>query len=412
MRLSNRSQNVPASPMRELTAYAEEAEKRGIKIYYLNIGQPDIETPSIFYETIEKNKPKVLGYSTSAGRDDLRNAMLQYYESIGISLEFENINVTTGGSEGIELAMALVCDPEDEIIMFEPFYANYLSIARMLEINPVPVTTSIDTGYHLPDKEEIEAKITSRTRAIFICNPNNPTGTVFSKEEIEILGEIAKEHDLFLIADEVYREFVYDGLKPTSVMSLQDLEDRVILIDSLSKRFSICGARVGCVVSRSDMVMEALLRLEQTRLSSPTLEQIGSIGALGLPQSYHDQVAIEYEERRDIVYEALQKIEGVTCKKPQGAFYIFAQFPIKDAEEFAKWMLTSFNQDNKTVLIAPGHGFYCTPNVGLDEIRIAYVLKSEDLKDAMSVLEAGLKRFVSEGMPSSTAYLSSTSLGA
>jgi len=396
MELSKRAQSVPASPMRKLLPYAEEAEKRGIEVYRLNIGQPDIETPSVFYETIEKNEPKTLAYSVSAGRDNLRNAMLQYYDSIGISLKFENINVTTGGSEAIRFAYALVCDPEDEILVFEPYYANYNSISKMLEVNLVPITTHSDTGYHMPAKEEIVKKITSKTRAIFICNPNNPTGTVFTKEEVEMVGQIAKENDLFLIADEVYREFVYDGTKPTSVLSLSGVEDRVILADSLSKRFSLCGARVGCVVSRSEMVMEALLRMEQTRLSGPTLEEIGSVGALGLPKSYHDKVTAEYKERRDIVYEALRQMEGVQCKLPTGAFYVFAKFPIKDAEDFAKWMLTDFSQDKKTVMVAPGHGFYGTPNVGLDEIRLAYVINSTDLKEAMSVLGAGLKQYLNK----------------
>lgn len=388
--LSRRAKQMPASPIRKLIPFAEQAKKSGVKIYHLNIGQPDISTPKEFMQAVRNYNQEVLAYGNSQGDALLLEEMVRYYQRYNINLETKDIVVTTGGSEAIIFAMICVADVDDEIIVFEPFYTNYNGFARMADVRLIPVTTYAETGFHLPEQRRIEEKVTTKTKAILISSPGNPTGVVYTREELERLASVCKKHNLFLLSDEVYREFVYDG-KQISAFELDKMEDEVIILDSISKRFSACGARIGCIASKNKEVMNTALRLGQARLCSPSIEQHAATQALKIPQEYFEKIKEEYKRRRDLVYEELLQIPGVVCIKPQGAFYVMAKLPVEDVEDFSRWMLTDFNLENQTTMLAPGPGFYATPGKGMDEARIAYVLNVEDLRKAMRILKKGIE---------------------
>lgn len=392
MRYSERVLNMQESPIRKLIPFAEEAKKKGKKVYHLNIGQPDLETPKEFFEGIN-NAPKIVSYSHSAGIIELRNAFSEYYSKWNMSLNPEEIIITTGGSEAIIFALASIADPEDEIIVIEPFYANYRGFAEMLNIKLVPVQASPDNGYALPSKEDFEKVITNRTKAILYSNPSNPTGAVYTEEEIKRIDEIAVEHDLYIISDEVYKEFTFDGKKHVSIMNFKNTE-RYIVVDSISKRYSACGARIGVFATKNKGLFAQAMKFAQSRLCSPVMAQYGTISLLReLDESYFDEMIEEYQKRRDAVYEELSKIEGVTFQKPHGSFYVSAEIPVDDSEKFIKWMLTDFEIDNETVMVAPLNGFYATKTAGKQEIRIAYVLEPEVLKKACHILIKGIEEY-------------------
>ncbi len=390
IRLSRRASEMPASPIRKLIPFAEEAKKRGVKIYHLNIGQPDIPTPKEFMQAVKNYDEEVLAYGNSQGSAPLLEELVRYYKRYNINLQTKDIVVTTGGSEAIIFAMICVADGDDEIIVFEPFYTNYNGFATMANVKLVPITTYAETGFHLPEQKIIEERITSKSKAILISSPGNPTGVVYTREELEMLASVCKKHNLFLLSDEVYREFVYDG-EHISAFKLNDMEDKVVVLDSISKRFSACGARIGCIASKNQKVMTTALRLGQARLCSPSIEQYAATQALKISQEYFKKVNEEYKRRRDLVYDELLQIPGVVCIKPQGAFYIMAKLPIQDVEDFTRWMLTDFNFENQTTMLAPGPGFYASPDKGKDEARIAYVLNVNDLKKAMNILKIGIE---------------------
>ena len=382
---------MPASPIRKLVPYSEKAKTQGITVYHLNIGQPDIETPEVALNAVKNLDRKVIEYSHSAGFESYRNALSAYYIKNGIRVSPEDIIITTGGSEALIFGFMTTCNPGDEVIIPEPFYANYNGFAVTAGINVVPVTATIESGFALPPITEIEKKITSKTKGIVICNPGNPTGYLYSKEELEQLRDLVKKHDLFLFADEVYREFCYDGAVPFSVMNLDGIENNVIMIDSVSKRYSMCGARIGALISKNKEVMAAALKFGQARLSPPTIDQIAAEAALKTPQSYFDNVVHEYVQRRNIMIQGLNSIPGVFCPNPSGAFYCVAKFPVDDAEKFCQWLLEDFSYEGQTVMMAPANGFYATKGAGLQEARIAYVLNQEDLKNAVICLEKALE---------------------
>ena len=390
-RLSKKAIDMPASPIRKLVPYAEKAKKEGKIVYHLNIGQPDIETPEVALNAIKNLDRKVIEYSHSAGFESYRNGLAAYYQKTGINVNPEDILITTGGSEALIFGFMSTCDPGDEVIIPEPFYANYNGFAVMAGVDVVPVTASIDNGFALPQVEEIEKKITPKTKAIVICNPGNPTGYLYSKSELEQLRDIVKKHDLILFADEVYREFCYDGAVPFSVMNLEGIENNVIMIDSVSKRYSMCGARIGAMISKNKEIMNAALKFGQARLSPPTVDQIAAEAALNTPQSYFDDVVSEYVKRRDIMVDGLNAIPGVFCPKPSGAFYCVAKFPVDDAEKFCQWLLEEFSFEGQTVMMAPANGFYSTKGAGQQEARIAYVLNQDALRNAVKCLEEALK---------------------
>ena len=389
--LSEKAILMPASPIRKLVPYAEKAKTQGITVYHLNIGQPDIETPEVALNAVKNLDRKVIEYSHSAGFESYRNALSAYYVKNGIRVSPEDIIITTGGSEALIFGFMTTCNPGDEVIIPEPFYANYNGFAVTAGINVVPVTATIESGFALPPITEIEKKITSKTKGIVICNPGNPTGYLYSKEELEQLRDLVKKHDLFLFADEVYREFCYDGAVPFSVMNLDGIENNVIMIDSVSKRYSMCGARIGALISKNKEVMAAALKFGQARLSPPTIDQIAAEAALKTPQSYFDNVVHEYVQRRNIMIKGLNSIPGVFCPNPSGAFYCVAKFPVDDAEKFCQWLLEDFSYEGQTVMMAPANGFYATKGAGLQEARIAYVLNQEDLKNAVICLEKALE---------------------
>ena len=392
-KISQKGQQMPESPIRKLVPYAEIAKKKGHKVYHLNIGQPDIKTPEVALNAIKNNDIKILEYSHSAGFESYRTKLSAYYKTHGLPIEVADIIITTGGSEALLFAMGSTMDSDDEIIIPEPFYANYNGFSTASGVKVVPVISTIDEGFALPPISAFEKLITPKTKAILICNPGNPTGYLYSKEEIYQLAEIVKKHDLFLIADEVYREFIYDGDKHFSVMNVPGIEENAIMIDSVSKRYSMCGARIGCIVSKNKEVMSTAMKFAQARLSPPTYAQIASEAALDTPQSYFDDVINEYKERRDTLISELNKIEGVKVATPKGAFYCIAKLPVKSADDFAKWLLETYDNNGETVMVAPAAGFYSTPNVGLDEIRIAYVLKKEDLIRSVEILKDALKKY-------------------
>ena len=389
--LSEKAILMPASPIRKLVPYSEKAKTQGITVYHLNIGQPDIETPEVALNAVKNLDRKVIEYSHSAGFESYRNALSAYYIKNGIRVSPEDIIITTGGSEALIFGFMTTCNPGDEVIIPEPFYANYNGFAVTAGINVVPVTATIESGFALPPITEIEKKITSKTKGIVICNPGNPTGYLYSKEELEQLRYLVKKHDLFLFADEVYREFCYDGAVPFSVMNLEGIENNVIMIDSVSKRYSMCGARIGALISKNKEVMAAALKFGQARLSPPTIDQIAAEAALNTPQSYFDNVVHEYVQRRNIMIQGLNSIPGVFCPNPSGAFYCVAKFPVDDAEKFCQWLLEDFSYEGQTVMMAPANGFYATKGAGLQEARIAYVLNQEDLKNAVICLEKALE---------------------
>lgn len=390
-KISKKGQQMPESPIRKLVPFAEAAKKRGTKVYHLNIGQPDIKTPEVALNAVKNANIEVLEYSHSAGFESYRNKLAAYYQKQGLPVNTEDIIITTGGSEALMFAMGSTMDQGDEIIIPEPFYANYNGFSTASGVKVVPVISGIETGFALPPIADFEKLITDKTKAILICNPGNPTGYLYSKEELSQLAALVKKHDLFLIADEVYREFAYDGYQHFSVMNEPEIAENAIMIDSVSKRFSMCGARIGCVVSKNKDFMAAAMKFAQARLSPPTYAQIASEAALDTPQSYFDDVITEYKDRRDTLVHALNAIEGVTVANPKGAFYCIAKLPVENADDFAKWLLESFDLNGETVMLAPASGFYSTPNVGLDEVRLAYVLKKEDLITSARIIEAALK---------------------
>ena len=382
---------MPESPIRKLVPFAENAKKRGTQVIHLNIGQPDISTPEIALKAIRNFEPNVIAYSHSAGNQSYREGLAHYYQNVGIDVDHTQILVTTGGSEAISIALNTIMDKGDEIIIPEPFYANYNGFSTAADITVKPITSSIDNGFALPSISEFEKLITPNTKAILICNPGNPTGYLYTKDELNALKKIVLKHDLFLISDEVYREFTYDGKKHTSVLEIDELDQNTILIDSVSKRYSMCGARVGCMVTKNKEVLETALKFAQARLSPPSLGQVAGEAALNAPKSYFTEVIDEYVNRRDLLIQGLNKIDGITCPKPSGAFYCIAQLPIDDADKFAKWLLEEFSWNNKTVMVAPAQGFYSTPEIGKQQIRIAYVLNVEELQNAITIIEEALK---------------------
>lgn len=389
--ISQKAHTMPASPIRKLVPFAEAAKKAGRTVYHLNIGQPDIETPEVVRTKMQQLDLKIVEYSNSEGIAAYRQGLVKYYESKHISLQPENVMVTTGGSEALVFAFMTCFDPGDEVIIPEPFYANYNGFAVMAGVKVVPVMSYIDSGFALPPISEFEKLITPKTKGILICNPGNPTGYLYSQAELEQLRDIAVKHNLFLMADEVYREFAYDGAVPYSIMNLSGLEDHAIMIDSVSKRYSMCGARIGALITRNRLVMAAALKFAQARLSPPTFGQMASMYALETPQSYFDGVVEEYVKRRDILVDGLNAIPGVKCPKPKGAFYCIAELPIDNADTFCQWMLETFEYNNQTVMMAPATGFYSKPEPGLKQVRLAYVLNQDALKAAIDCLREALK---------------------
>ncbi len=382
---------MPASPIRKLVPYAEKARKLGKTVYHLNIGQPDIKTPQLALDAVRVHSLDVLAYTRSEGSEGYRKKIAAYYKKNDISISEDDIIVTTGGSEALLFAFGSIMDDGDEIIIPEPFYANYNGFSTASGVNVVPVISKIEDNFALPPIEEFEALISNKTKAILICNPGNPTGYLYSKEELQKLSALVRKHDLFLIADEVYREFTYDGLAHHSLLDFPELKEHAIVIDSVSKRYSMCGARIGYLVSRNTEVISTALKFAQARLSPPTLAQIASEAALETPASYFDEVRKEYVSRRDLLIKELENIEGVKVGRPNGAFYCVAELPVKNSETFAQWLLESFDIDNETVMVAPAAGFYSSPEMGLNQIRIAYVLKGESLKKAVRIIKEGLK---------------------
>ncbi|WP_166965831.1 pyridoxal phosphate-dependent aminotransferase [Yeosuana marina] len=390
-KISSKGQSMPQSPIRKLVPYVENAYKQGKTVYYLNIGQPDIKTPEIALDAVKTHSLEILAYTRSEGSEEYRKKIANYYHKKDIEVTHENIIVTTGGSEALLFAFGSIMDSDDEIIIPEPFYANYNGFSVASGINIVPVISKIDDDFALPPIEEFEKLITPKTKAILICNPGNPTGYLYSKEEIKQLADLVKKHDLFIIADEVYREFAYDGISHYSIMQEEGLGEHAIMIDSVSKRYSMCGARIGCLVSKNEAVIQTALKFAQARLSPPTFAQIASEAALETPQSYFDEVIEEYVDRRNTLITELQKIEGVKVAKPNGAFYCIAELPIKNSDDFAQWLLEHYDHNGETVMVAPAAGFYSTPGVGLNQIRIAYVLKKESLIKAVNIIKEALK---------------------
>lgn len=384
--------DMPSSPIRKLASFAEAAKKEGVKVYHLNIGQPDIETPSIMMDAVRNADMKVLEYTDSAGILSFRKKLAEYYQSKQINVDYTDILITIGGSEGILFAFMACLDAGDEIIVPEPFYANYIGFAMAAGIKIIPITSTIESGFALPPIESFKAKITSKTKGIFICNPNNPTGYVYSEEELLQIRDLIKEKDLYLFSDEAYTEFSYTG-KVKSTLTLEGVEDRVIMIDTFSKKYSACGARIGALVTKNKAVIEAVMKFSQARLSPPTLEQIAAEAALSLPPDYFDATREEYANRRKTLITRLEKMEGVFCPAPSGAFYAMAKLPVADTDAFCQWLLTDFRKDNATIMLAPASGFYTTPNLGKNEIRLAYVLNEKDIHAAMDCLEEALKQY-------------------
>lgn len=392
-RISKKGQSMPASPIRKLVPYAEAAKAKGRKVYHLNIGQPDIPTPDVAIQAIRNVDLKVVEYSHSAGIESYRRKLAAYYQGIGLNINYNEIIITTGGSEALLFAFNSCLDQGDEVIIPEPFYANYNGFAISSGVVVKPITSTIENGFALPSVEEFEKLINPKTKGIVLCNPNNPTGYLYSEAEIRQLGEIVKKHDLYLFADEVYREFCYDGEEHFSALKLEGLEDHVILTDSVSKRYSECGVRIGALVSKNKEVMNTALKFAQARLSPPTFGQIAGEASLDTPKSYFDDVYNEYIARRNFTIAELNKMDGVLAPMPKGAFYTIAKLPVDSAEKFCQWLLEEFEYENQTVMMAPAAGFYATPGLGIDEVRIAYVLKIEELKKAMDVLAHALKKY-------------------
>ncbi|TAF73501.1 MAG: pyridoxal phosphate-dependent aminotransferase [Flavobacterium sp.] len=392
--ISIRGKKMPESPIRKLAPFADLAKSKGRKVYHLNIGQPDIKSPELAIEAIKNIQLDIIEYGPSAGYESYRKKLAKFYQNQNVSVATEDIMITTGGSEALLFALGSIMDPEDEIIIPEPFYANYSAFSAESSARVVPVISNIESGFTLPTIEEFEKAITSKTKAILICNPNNPTGYLYSESEINQLGALVKKYDLFLIADEVYREFIYDEKdRHFSVMNLKGIEQNVIMIDSVSKRYSMCGARIGCLVTKNKEVIAASMKFAQARLCPPTIEQIACEAAIDTPKSYFDEVISEYKERRDILINELNKIDGVLVKSPKAAFYCIAQLPIDNADDFAQWLLETYEFNGETVMVAPAAGFYSTPGVGLNQVRIAYVLSKEELIKAVHILKEAIKEY-------------------
>ena len=391
MQISNRIKAMQESPIRKLVPIAEKAKKSGKKVYHLNIGQPDIETPKEFFNAVKNFEEPVLKYALSQGIPELIEAMIEYYKKYDIHYDEKDIIITNGGSEALLFALIAVADEQDEVLVPEPFYTNYNGFSVPVGVKIKPITTSPENGFRLPSKAQIEDLINTKTKAIMLSNPGNPTGVVYTKEEIEMIAEIAKEYNLYIIADEVYREFVYDGLEYTSFGNISSIEDRVIIIDSISKRYSACGARIGSIASKNNELMANVMKLAQGRLCVPTLEQIGAVELYKVDNSYFKGVNDEYKKRRDIVFNGLKAISGVICEEPKGAFYVVAKFPVDDAEKFVIWLLEEFDVNNETVMLAPAEGFYATKGLGRNEARIAYILNENDLKASMNILAKALE---------------------
>ena len=391
--ISKKGTQMPESPIRKLVPFAEDAKKRGVNVFHLNIGQPDIKTPQVALDAVKNNTLETLAYARSEGSEEYRTKLAKYYVKNNIPVAADNLVITTGGSEALLFTMGSITDPGDEIIIPEPFYANYNGFSTASGVTVVPVISKIENNFALPKIEEFEKLITPKTKAILICNPGNPTGYLYAEEEIEKLKKIVLKHDLFLIADEVYREFTYDGLKHTSVLSLEGLENNAIVIDSVSKRYSMCGARIGCIVSKNKEFIQTAIKFAQARLSPPTYALIASEAALDTPDSYFTDVKIEYVARRNTLISELEKIEGVKVATPKGAFYCVAQLPVKDSDHFAQWLLEDFHLHNETVMVAPASGFYSTPGEGKNQVRIAYVLNKTDLIRSVAILAEALKQY-------------------
>ena len=390
-KISLKGQKMPESPIRKLVPYAEQAKKNGKQVFHLNIGQPDIESPESALQAVKSFDKNVIEYSHSAGNENYRKKLASYYQSLGIDINYDELMITTGGSEALLFGLNSCLDQGDEIIIPEPFYANYNGFSTSAGITVKPIATSIENGFALPKIEEFEALISEKTKAILICNPGNPTGYLYSKQELEVLKDIVLKHDLFLFADEVYREFCYDNHDHYSILNLEGLEQNAVVIDSTSKRYSMCGIRIGCIISRNKELMNTSLKFAQARLSPPTFGQIAGEGALDTPKSYFTKVSAEYVERRDLLIDGLNKIEGVVCPKPKGAFYCIAQLPVDNADKFAQWLLEEFDFQGSTLMVAPAAGFYSTPNTGINQVRIAYVLNKESLLKAVECLKHALK---------------------
>ena len=391
--VSEKGLNMPASPIRKLVPFAEEAKKKGKKVIHLNIGQPDIKTPQIALDAVKNNTLEIVEYSRTEGSEEYREKLAAYYAKNDIHIDASDIIVTTGGSEALAFTMGSITDYGDEIIVPEPFYANYNGFAAAAGVNVVPVISHIDNNFALPPIEEFEKLITEKTKAILICNPGNPTGYLYTKDEIKKLAAIVKKHDIFIVADEVYREFTYDGREHYSILQEEGLEANAIIVDSVSKRYSMCGARIGCLVTKNKEVVQTAMKFAQARLSPPTFAQIASEAALETPQQYFDDVKEEYVGRRNLLLEELEKIEGVKIGRPQGAFYCIAELPIEDSDHFAQWLLQDFELDGETVMVAPAAGFYASDGYGKNQVRIAYVLEKESLKRAVRILNTALKSY-------------------
>lgn len=392
-KISSKGLIMPESPIRKLMPYAEEAKRKGKEVYHLNIGQPDIKSPEVAMEAVRNHQIDILAYTSSNGTPEYRQKLAAFYNERNLDVQADNIIVTTGGSEALSFALSTVADANDEIIIPEPFYANYNGFAVQNNVKVVPVESRIEDNFALPSVDKFEALITQHTKAILICNPGNPTGYVYSKQEIEQLGELVKKYNLFLIADEVYSDFIYSEAEHHSILSIEGIEEYAILVDSVSKRYSMCGARIGCVVSKNQQVIDTILKFAQARLSPPTFAQIASEAALDTPKSYFTEVLSMYEERRDILLKGLKEIPGVKVNQPQGAFYCIADLPVESAEDFAQWMLETFDLDGKTVMIAPAAGFYSTMGRGASQVRVAYVLEKDKLIQAVEIVKQGLKAY-------------------
>ncbi len=393
MHLSQRAERIQESPIRKLKPYADQAQIKGLKIYYLNIGQPDIPTPPEIMEAYKNYPEEILAYGPAQGLDFYRKNLVNYYKNNGIRIEADDIIVTNSGSEAIIFAILAIANPGEEIIIPEPFYTNYNGFADMADIKIKALTTRIENSYQLPSDKEIKSLINPKTKAILICNPNNPTGAVYPQADLQRIIKIAQEHDLFIISDEVYREFVYDNLKHYSFLNFLEAQDRVIMVDSISKRYSACGARIGCLISKNKEVMKSVLKFAQARLCPPTIDQWAANQAISLGEEYFQKILAEYDARRNLVFDELNKIEGVVCQKPEGAFYVMAKLPIENAEDFVIWLLQDFNINNETLMLAPAENFYATPGLGKNEVRIAYILNQKDLQKALNILKQGLEEY-------------------
>ncbi len=395
--ISNRGQQMPASPIRKLVPYAEAAKKNGTKVYHLNIGQPDIETPKLVLDAVRNSDFKVLEYSHSAGNESYRKKLVSYYKSVGIDVDFNEIIITTGGSEAILFAFMACMDEGDEVIIPEPFYANYNGFAVAAGVKVVPITSHIENGFALPSIEEFEKKVTSKTKAIVICNPNNPTGYLYTKDEMDALKQLIIKHHLYLFSDEAYREFCYEG-KQVSAMHLSGVDDNVVMMDTISKRYSACGGRIGALVTKNKALLDAVMKFAQARLSPPSFAQIAGEAAIDLPADYFDTTKAEYQSRRDLIVARLNAMEGVFCPNPGGAFYAIAKLPIDDSDKFCQWLLEKFSRNGATVMLAPATGFYGTIGLGKQEVRLAYVLKLQDINSAMDCLEVALQQYSKENL--------------